>query len=94
MMGKRLLAALSKNQNIKFKNAVSELTLMAAKEKEAMFNLKNQKRFLQKSKHNMAYFYLFPATNFSCLAFPEINSSGQKFTHLTWSLPEQKKTQV
>lgn len=72
---------------------------MAAKEKEAMFNLKNHLKIFAECQaevktHYMAFFFLFPGSNFSCLAFPEIHSSGEKCTHLTWSLPEQKKTQV
>jgi len=55
MMGKKLLAALSKNQNIIFKNAVSELTLMAVNEKEAMFLLKTKRDFRRMSY--MAFFF-------------------------------------
>jgi len=54
MHDKRLLAALSKNQDIIFKNAVSELTLMAANEKEPIFLLKTIRDFRRMSY--MAFF--------------------------------------
>lgn len=40
------------------------------------------------------YISLFPGSNFSFLAFPEIDSCEEKCTHLTWSLPEQKNTGI